>query len=244
MPPPDEFELVNLFSESFTPATRVVSVSAITTRTGLCLPVARIAALARERGITSVVDGAHLPGQVKLDFQALGCDYLAASPHKWLFAPPGSGLLYGRGEGLERLASRLMRTTFRPGEAAETLMQVGTNSGAIFDGYAEGLAFHLALGPDVIHARIHELARHVRKAAQALDDVVLHTPARDSAYGGMVTFGIRQMRLSDLQPFLRSKNIRVAAGERMRVSTHVHTRLQDIDRLFEVINSGLRSLRH
>jgi hypothetical protein len=87
-------------------------------------------------------------------------------------------------------------------------------------------------------------SRRAREAALALDDVGLHTPARDSAYGGLVTFGMRQMRLSDLQRFLRSKNIRAAAGERMRASTQIHTRLQAIDRLFEVINIGLRSLRH
>jgi len=243
LPPPENADLVERFSQAIGPRTRVVSFAAITTRTGLRLPVAEIVAMARRRGLVTVVDGAHVPGQIKLDLDALKCDFLAASPHKWMFAPAGSGLLYGRKDRLQHLAIRLHRFPSSGLSPADVLMRVGTNSGAIFDGYGAALEFYNALGPQAIHTRICELAQRVRAAAQRLKDVVMYTPDRTDAYAGMVAFAIEGVEFATLAPRLRSHGIRVEVGHGMRVSTHIHTRPQDIDRLFEVINDGMRTPR-
>jgi selenocysteine lyase/cysteine desulfurase len=60
------------------------------------MPVAEIAALARARGILSVVDGAQAVGHIPVDVKAIGCDAYAASGHKWLMGPKGTGFLYIR----------------------------------------------------------------------------------------------------------------------------------------------------
>lgn len=90
----DSAAIVRRFAEAITPVTRVISVSHVITSTGLRMPIAEISAMARERDILCVVDGAQAVGGIPVDVKALGCHAYATSGHKWLMGPKGTGLLY------------------------------------------------------------------------------------------------------------------------------------------------------
>lgn len=90
----DPRAILDRFERAMTPRTRVISVSHVITTTGYLMPVPEIAALARSRGALCVVDGAQAVGQIAVDVRALGCHAYAASGHKWLMGPKGTGLLY------------------------------------------------------------------------------------------------------------------------------------------------------
>ncbi len=81
--------------------TRAVVVSHITSPTALVLPVEQVCAAARKAGVLSIVDGAHVPGHLALDVEAVGADIYAGTCHKWLCAPKGSGFLWARPEHQE-----------------------------------------------------------------------------------------------------------------------------------------------
>lgn len=95
--------IVQRFAAAITPRTRVIGVSHVITSTGLRMPVAALSALARERGLLCVVDGAQAAGAIAVDVRALGCHAYATSGHKWLMGPKGTGLLYVSRDADDRL---------------------------------------------------------------------------------------------------------------------------------------------
>ncbi len=84
--------------DGMTDRTRVLFLSHITSATALVFPIENAITEARQRGIWSVIDGAHVPGHIPLNLNALGADFYSGNCHKWLMAPKGSAFLHVRPE--------------------------------------------------------------------------------------------------------------------------------------------------
>lgn len=94
----DAGSIVDSFRRALLPATRVLSITDVSSNTGVRLPTQELCALARERGIWAHVDGAQTFGALRRDMRAVGCDSYSASAHKWFMGPKEAGVLFVRKE--------------------------------------------------------------------------------------------------------------------------------------------------
>ena len=241
LPPESPAQLADIVVSAIGPKTRVLSFSGITSATGLLMPIREICDAARAQGVITVVDGAHMTGQVAYRIADMNCDYFAGSPHKWLFAPVGSGLLYIRDERLE-LHYPVIATAGWDDKSlkAGRFMRFGTNNRAIVEGFMAGLHFAQAIGPERIYQRIHELAKDTYTRARALPYTEMLTPEDDSMYGSLVTFRLKlpEKKLNRLWQLCAERTIWTTSNSQLRISTHIHTRQSDLDLFFETLSEA------
>jgi isopenicillin-N epimerase len=199
---PIAFPVENVTERLFarrTERTRAVYVSHITSETGLLLPVEEIVARARAEGLATIVDGAHAPGHVDLDLDALGADFYAGNCHKWLLAPTGAGFLY-LGPGNEDRLSPLQvswgwRSEGRPADEPDEYGSTPRLRRLEFEGTRDicpwlavpaAIDFQAEIGLERIRARMRELAGHVRRRLSWLPPA---TPEHPDLCGAMTAFG-------------------------------------------------------
>ncbi len=244
-------EFVERVLAEVTPRTRLIYASHITSTTALILPVVDLCRAARERGIATLIDGAHAPGQIPLDIDAIGADFYAGNCHKWLCAPKGTGFLHARPE----LHSMLDATVISWGYAEGT----GGHSG--FDAYlgrslferrmqwqgTRDIAGWLALPQALdflarhdwpsVRVRCHELARH---ALQVLTQRHGLAPiARDDDWAQMVAIPVPPQDPEALRERLYGESgieipVTTHGGQVfVRISVQGYTTMGDVDSLLE-----------
>ncbi len=163
-------EIVEQLFAGVTERTRVIFLSHISSFTALTFPVAAICARARERGILTVIDGAHAPGQIDLNLEAIGADFYVANCHKWLCAPKGSGFLYAPPERQAMLRPFVVGWGWQGETTAESFLDIfemlGTLDPAAYLSVPAAIAFQAEHNWPQVRAACHSLLLEARARIQ------------------------------------------------------------------------------
>ena len=239
IPTPDPAAILDVFSRAITPRTRVISVSHVTYQTGCGLPVKELASLARAKGILMAVDGAHPLGMLKLDLHDLGVDFYAMSPHKWLDAPTGTGLLYLRRESQARLWPTVVTTGWDDEKrGASRYDRLSQRAWPLVLSVKAALDFQKAIGRERIESRIRALATLLRARLTEIPGVRIYTSSHPALCGGLVGFTVDGFVNKDVvETLLRRHHVRVRSTEyglnAVRASTHYYNTEDQVERLAE-----------
>ncbi|MBP6774558.1 MAG: aminotransferase class V-fold PLP-dependent enzyme [Gemmatimonadaceae bacterium] len=233
--------ILQAFADAITPRTRVVMFSQITSGLGVRLPTKELCTLAHDRGALAIVDGAQAIGQIAVDVKALGCDAYVASPHKWLLAPKGTGILYIT----RALQPRVWNTLASGGFDDDTtgafrFMHYGTGSLPVMHGLRAALRFINRIGIDRIERWDTMLTARLRAGLATIPLARVASPPDARLAAGITTFSYNGQPGRELQNALWARKIRVRAqgGSRgVRLSAHLYVSPADIDRVVDVTAS-------
>lgn len=175
--PLNDDEFVDDFFLNVHPNTKLIFLSHITSSTALLLPVYQIIKRAKEMNIITVIDGAHVPGQIPLNLSDLGADFYTGNCHKWLFAPKGAAFLYARKNVQNLLKPFLIswgrKEFFSDSEFIDEFEYQGTRDLAPFLSVPAGIDFH----KKYINHSVKQNIRHLLEYVKDEFTRIFNTPA-------------------------------------------------------------------
>jgi cysteine desulfurase/selenocysteine lyase len=237
------------------PRTRLLAFTEISNALGTINPVTQLTAIARERGITTLVDGAQAVPHQPVDVAALGCDFYAFSGHK-VFGPSGAGVLYGRlpllnsmppflggGDMIENVSFK--GTTYAP---VPQKFEAGTPDIASVIGFGAAIEYLEAIGMDRIAAYEQSLLVYATERLSEIPGLRIIGPAKEKA--AVISFVLEDAHPHDIGTVLDGEGIAIRAGHhcaqplmnRMgvpataRASFSFYNTREDVDRLITALH--------
>jgi len=197
--------------------TKFVSITHVSNALGTIVPVKEIVALAHERGVPVMLDGAQAVPHLRVDVQDLGCDFYAFSGHK-LFGPTGVGALYGRAELLEKMppyqggGDMISLVTFEKTHYNVLPYKFEAGTPNIAGGIGLGVAIDYLLPLDwcQLAAHEHKLLSYATAALSGIDGLRIIGTAKEKA--GVLSFVLDHVHAHDVGTILDQEGVAVRAG--------------------------------
>lgn len=236
-PLPNKEEILEIISRHFTVKTQVLFFCQVT-RGGLLNPVKELCSLARERRVFSAVDGAQAVGMMPIDLKDLGCDFYAASLHKWVLAPAGTGVLYVRRNVQELFSPGLSRV--EP-HNAQRFQMPGTFSYPLRASVGDAISFLRKIGIRRIGARNRQLSDYLKRKLLDVPKVrLISSTSIKLSSPGITIFEVENQGGKELRAGFRKQDIIVDDHVRdghdaVRISTHFFNSEEEINRTISVL---------
>jgi selenocysteine lyase/cysteine desulfurase len=251
--PTTQADLLQRFERAVTPQTKVLHFCHITNQSGQLFPVRDLSRMARQRGITTIVDGAHAMGHFPFKLRDLEMDFYGVSLHKWLLAPLGTGLLYVR---RDRIASTwpLQAAPERRDSDVRKFEEIGTSPAATKAAINEAVAFQQAIGIERKAARLRYLTLRWANELKKNPRIRLHSSLDAGQTWGLAVVSIDGIDSNKLVPYLWDKYrivITTVGHENekdpklsyrgLRVTPNIYTPLEEIDTFVEAMQGAVKN---
>ncbi|RZO60853.1 MAG: aminotransferase class V-fold PLP-dependent enzyme [Sandaracinaceae bacterium] len=258
----DPSEVTRAIADAVTDRTRLALIDHVTSPTGLVLPIAEITEALSERGVRTLVDGAHAPGMLALDVEATGATWYTANFHKWTCAPKGAAMLWAHPDAQEGLHPAVISHGYNSGRPRKRFLEemdwTGTDdpTPALCVPKAIEVVGAIGGGWDAIRERNRALVLHGRDIlAEALD---VAAPAPDAMIGSLAALPLPDGDGAPPSSALYADPLQIALFERhrvevpippwphpprrlVRISAHLHNEASDYGRLAAALQAELRS---
>jgi len=231
--PANEDEIVELYSKMITQKTKVILLTHVSNINGLIVPVKKISAMAKQKGIDTITDSAHAIGQVPFSLPALDSDFVGMNLHKWIGNPIGAGVLYIKKERIKE-----MNVLFGDVNTAEDnitkLAHFGTTPFAVIMTIPDSLAFHKLMGIEKKSKRLHYLKSIWVNELKQFDKVEILTPADLSC--AIASFRIRDKKTADIADVLFKQHNILTVGRSLgndgciRVTPGIYISAEEINK--------------
>ncbi len=245
LPSENEDYLVQQYVNAFTARTKAVHITHIINWNGQILPVKKIAAEAHKRGIEVIVDGAHSFAHIDFKIPELDCDYFAASLHKWLFAPIGTGVMYVKKDKIRNLYP-LFATDDPLKDDIRKFEALGTRPFYIEQAIGKAIEFHEMIGPERKEKRLHYLKNYWMERVKDIPGVKLNTSMHPKWGCAIGNVGVAGKSPNELDSFLLD-NYKVHTVAitwenitGVRITPNVYTTTKNLDVLVEGISAFVK----
>ena len=244
-------DFIQEFLAGVTTRTRVIFLSQVTSQTALTFPVREICEKARELGILSIIDGAHVPGHIPLDLTAINADIYTGACHKWLCAPKGSAFLYAHPDLQPRLDPLVVSWGYEseqpgPSQFLDYHEWQGTRDLAAFLSVPSAIQFQQENDWQTVSQRCHEWAIQAHSRVNSLTGLEPLSPPSSPWFQQMVAVRLPVgLEPDSLKTFLYEQhNIELPVyswqGQPfMRVSFQAYNHASDLEALLAALGEYL-----
>lgn len=239
-PVEDDDEIVSAYEKAITARTKIIHITHVINWVGQIMPVKKIAAMAKRYNLEVIVDGAHSFGLLDFKIPELGCDYFGTSLHKFLSAPIGSGMLWIKKEKIGKIWPLVCNDKPRS-EDIRKFETLGTRSFPIEQGIGEAVNFQHAIGSKRKEERIRYLKNYWATRVKDIPKVKIHTSFKPEYSCAICGVSVDGMTPGELDSALFNSYKIHTVGivwenvSCVRITPHVYTRLQDLDKLVMAI---------
>jgi isopenicillin-N epimerase len=220
-------ELLDNLIKNIRPNTRIIAVTWVHSSTGLKLPIQEMAqaihtlneSRAEQDRVILCVDGVHALGVEDFRLSDVGCDFLVAGTHKWMFGPRGTGLVWGQKRAwpvanpiiptFNTQAFDIWMNVSPPKDLPRSVSMTPGGFHSFEHRWAldEAFIFHQTIGKTRVTQRIYELNQQLKQGLTKMPHVTLHTPMSQDLSAGIVCFEVSGMTPGQVIERLRDKKI-------------------------------------
>jgi selenocysteine lyase/cysteine desulfurase len=245
-PHPGADYYVEAVGKAITARTRVLAFTHHTSTVGDVLPAKELCAIARERGVLTLVDGACTVGMLDLDLSDIQPDFYSGSAHKWPCGPKEVGVLYVNTRAQAGLHPSIISAYPGAVGVSRTMEAIGQRDEPAIIGFGEAVTFQTKIGRKAIEERSRSLAQALIAGLGRIDGVQIWTHPDPSRSGAVVSFRPGGLNVQKLSAALY-QNDRIGCATRggtdrpgIRFSPHLYNTMAEVDRAVASIAKYMR----